>query len=156
MLALDAVRRTGLYRTGLQRCSLVTTSVSLGSEMSRRREGLALSQSEAARQAGVRRGAWVSWEKQGVTPERHRHVLIERVLKWEPGSVEAILEGHEPRPVRHEHSPPGRLPIDEETLKRYEPADRELILAVLRAAEARATRRHSEEGKQQREDPKGA
>lgn len=124
--------------------------------MRQRREGLALSQSEAARQAGVRRGAWVSWEKQGVTPERHRHVLIERVLEWEPGSVEAILEGHEPRPVRHEHSPPLRLLMNPEVLNRLEPADREAVLAVIRAAEARATRRHPKEVNEQREDPKGA
>lgn len=134
----------------------MTQPVLLGSRIRQRREEIALSQSEAARQAGVRRGAWVSWENQGVTPERHRYVLIERVLKWEPGSVEAVLEGGKPRPARVEHSPPNRLPIDEKALARYEPADRELILAVIRAAEARATRRHPEEGKQQREDPKGA
>lgn len=134
----------------------MTTSVSLGSHIGRRREELALSQSEAARQAGVRRGAWVSWEKQGVTPERHRYVLIERVLKWEPGSVEAILEGGKPQPARVEHSPPGRLPIDEEALKRYHPADREAIRAVVRAAEARATQHHPEEGKPQIEAPRGA
>jgi len=124
--------------------------------MRQRREEIALSQSEAARQAGVRRGAWVSWEKQGVTPERHRYVLIERTLKWEPGSVEAILEGGKPQPARVEHSPPGRLPIDERALARYEPADRELILAVIRAAEARATRRHPKEVNEQRENSKGA
>lgn len=126
--------------------------------MRRRREEIALGQSEAARVAGVGRTTWLGWEKRGVIPERHRYVLIERTLKWAPGSVAAALQGGQPQPARVEHSPPkaSRLPIDEEALKRYEPADREAILAVIRAAEARATRRHSEEGKAQREDPKGA
>ena len=126
--------------------------------MRRRREEIALGQSEAARVAGVGRTTWTGWENRGVIPERHRYVLIERTLKWAPGSVAAALEGGQPQPARVEHSPPKapRLLVDEETLKRYEPADRELILAVLRAAEARATRRHSKEVNQQREDPKGA
>lgn len=84
-------------------------------------------------------------------PERHRYVLIERALKWAPGSVEAVLEGGEPRPARIEHSPPRRLPIDPKALARYHPADREAILAVVRAAEARAQYRESEG-----EQPKGA
>ena len=134
----------------------VTHPVSLSDHIKSRREEIALGQSDAARKAGVGRTTWLGWEKRGVIPERHRYVLIERTLKWEPGSVEAILEGGEPQPARIEHSPPGRLPIDERALSRYEPADRELILAVIRAAEARATRRHSKEGNQQREDPKGA
>ena len=134
----------------------MTHPVSLSDHIKSRREEIALGQSEAARAAGVGRTTWLGWEKRGVIPERHRYVLIERTLKWEPGSVEAILEGGKPQPARVEHSPPDRLPIDEAILKRYHPADRELILAVFRAAEARATRRHPEEGKQQREDPKRA
>lgn len=125
----------------------MTQLVSLGEQIRRRREEIALGQSDAARKAGVGRTTWLGWEKRGVTPERHRYVLIERALKWEPGSVEAVLEGGQPQPARTEHGPPGRLPIDPEALARYHPADREAILAVVRAAEARAAQRHPEEGK---------
>lgn len=121
-----------------------------------RRSELGLNQTRAALAAGVSRSAWVRWENGDAEPFDYNYVLIERALKWEPGSVEEILKGGKPRPARVEHSPPGRLPIDEAALARYQPADRELILAVLRAAEARATRRHPEEVNQQREDPKGA
>lgn len=96
--------------------------------------------------AGVSRTTWVRWEAGGALPYDSNYVLIERALEWEPGSVRDVLAGGEPRPVQREHSPPDRLPIDPEALARYHPADREAILAVIRAAEARAARRHPEEG----------
>lgn len=102
-----------------------------------RREQLAISQSRAAKLANVSRTTWVNWEQGNSAPERFNYTKIERPLKWEPGSVQAVLDGHEPQPVRDEHSPPA-LPIDPAVLSRYNPADRAAVIAVLRAAERNA------------------
>jgi DNA-binding XRE family transcriptional regulator len=69
---------------------------SLGDHMSERRKRLALSQSRAAKLAGVSRTSWITWERDTATPEDYNHIKIERALDWEPGSVESIQAGREP------------------------------------------------------------
>jgi hypothetical protein len=81
--------------------------------MRTRREQLALSQNRAAKLAKASRTTWINWEKDASTPERFNFVRIEDVLDWEPGSVQAVLEGRDPVARRKEHSPP---PIPEGVL----------------------------------------
>jgi transcriptional regulator with XRE-family HTH domain len=90
----------------------------LGEWISRRREELGTSQSAAARAAKIARSTWVNWEKDNKTPERFNYVRIETILDWEPGSVQAVLEGRDPVARRKDHGPP---PIPEGVL--IDPAD---------------------------------
>lgn len=85
---------TVLYYIGHMSESPVTTT--LGTQIKRRRDELNLSQSAAARNAGVARSTWVAWEKGTSVPESFNHALIERVMRWEPGSIAA---GGEPTPL---------------------------------------------------------
>lgn len=65
----------------------------LGEQMAERRKRLGLSQSAAARAAGVSRTAWVAWENDASRPEDFNHVKIETVLRWRAASVAAALAG---------------------------------------------------------------
>ena len=78
--------------------------------MMARREQLAMSQNKAAKAFGGSRTTWINWEKDEVQPERFNYVRIETTLRWQPGSVKAILEGGEPTPIR-DHSPPDDLSV---------------------------------------------
>jgi len=90
----------------------------LGQWMSSRREELGTSQSAAARAAKIARSTWVNWEKDNKIPERFNYVRIETVLDWEPGSVQAVIDGQAPAVRRKEHGVP---PIPEGVL--IDPAD---------------------------------
>src|SRR5438445_2109735 len=106
----------------------------LAGTMQARRRELGLSQSRAAKLADVTRSTWVNWETGAAVPYDSNYVKIERALGWEPGSVYAILGGGQPQPLRAE-SALAALPIDPAALERYDPADREMVIAVVRAAE---------------------
>lgn len=71
----------------------------LGTRMEQRRKELEISQSGAARSAGVSRSAWIAWEKDTAEPEKHNHAKISRALRWTTESVEAALAGEEPTPL---------------------------------------------------------
>lgn len=81
--------------------SAVTTQTNgLGDHIAGRRLALGISQAGAAKLAGVSRTSWVAWEKGTAVPEDYNHIKIETVLRWQPGSVAAILAGGQPTPVR--------------------------------------------------------
>jgi transcriptional regulator with XRE-family HTH domain len=91
----------------------------LGEQMRDRREELRLSQSAAARAAGVARTTWVNWEKDKATPERFNYAAIDDTLEWErKKGVDAVRAGGEPVARRKEHGPP---PIPDGVL--IDPAD---------------------------------
>jgi transcriptional regulator with XRE-family HTH domain len=65
-----------------------------------KRASKGLSQSAAARAAGIHRGAWSAVEKAGdVKPYDTTLAAVERVLGWEPGSCVRVLGGGEPEPA---------------------------------------------------------
>ncbi|HEV2780378.1 MAG TPA: hypothetical protein VGX25_13395 [Actinophytocola sp.] len=70
--------------------------ITLGTRITARRDDLGLSMSAAARSAGVNRLTWRAWEKDMSVPESYNHVKIERVLRWERGSVAEVLNGRPP------------------------------------------------------------
>lgn len=78
---------------------------------------------------------------------------IERALDWPRGHI-ARLDSDDEMPT--ETPPPAvpGLPIDPAALERYDPADRDLVIAVVAAAERRAAEkrdaRHSNEGSKRR------
>lgn len=69
---------------------------SLGEHVAARRNLLGISQSRAAKLAGVSRTTWITWERDTATPEDYNHIHIERVLDWVPGSVKSIFAGGQP------------------------------------------------------------
>lgn len=82
-----------------------------------RREQLRLSVRRASRDARVTRITWDRWEKGTLPYERHWRA-IERVLGWEPGSVQVILAGGEPATIDH---------LDPVTMEQYtDPVERRL------------------------------
>lgn len=85
---------------------MIRDMTTLGEHIRTRREQLALSQNRAAKLAKASRTTWINWEKDNSTPERFNFVRIEDVLDWEPGSVQAIIDGRDPVARRKEHSPP--------------------------------------------------
>jgi DNA-binding XRE family transcriptional regulator len=103
-----------------------------------RRERLGISQSRAARVAGVSRTTWVNWETGATVPERFNYAKIENPLEWEPGSVEAVLGGRPPVVRRSEQGPPPELPqVTAREWARFDPVDQEMILNAIRIARAR-------------------
>lgn len=62
-----------------------------------RRKALGLSQSGAARKAGVSRLTWIAWETCKSTPMDYNYVRIEHAMRWGTGDVErAIRQGVKP------------------------------------------------------------
>jgi len=74
--------------------SPVTTT--LGTHLTRRRRELEIGQAEAARQVGVARSTWITWEKGKKFPADSNWVMIEKVFRWQTGSIAAIAKGGEP------------------------------------------------------------
>lgn len=70
--------------------------MSLHEHVVARRTELRISQSEAARRAGVGRMSWWEWEKGRRQPYDYNFSGIETALEWDAGSVRAILAGREP------------------------------------------------------------
>jgi len=123
---------------------VVAPSNELATRIADRRKELGIGQSEAARAADVSRPTWVKWEK-GTTPFDKNWAVIERVLRWERGSIEAILRGGDPIVRRDEqHAPP---PIPEGVL--VDPADWAVMTADERATYVRivtGVRRRRQQG----------
>ncbi len=107
-----------------------------------RREQLAMSQNKAAKLFGGSRTTWINWEKDAADPERYNYVLIETVLKWEPGSVKAIREGGEPIPLR-DHSLPAPPPegVDPAHWAVLTPEERNRLRPILDRAHKRLSDR---------------
>lgn len=77
----------------------------LHEHLAERRQQLRISQTEAARRAGIKsRMTWWEWEKGRRLPYDYNHAGIEDAMAWEPGSVRAIQEGQMPTP-RQESKP---------------------------------------------------
>lgn len=68
----------------------------LGGRIEHRRKQRGLSVSAAARGAGVNRKTWHAWERDTTIPDGRNHRIIEAFCEWEPGSVEAVLDGRAP------------------------------------------------------------
>ncbi|MBM0235885.1 helix-turn-helix transcriptional regulator [Micromonospora sp. ATA32] len=75
----------------------------LGEKIKARRTELRMSISTAARAAGINRNTWSAVERGERDTEDYTYGSIERALGWRPGSIAAILNGHNP-----EEAPPGR------------------------------------------------
>jgi DNA-binding XRE family transcriptional regulator len=74
--------------------------LTLGGHIEGRRRQLGLTQTAAARQAGVSRKTWRNWESDLKTPYDSNHRIIEEFCEWQPGSVAAVLEGRAPTLLR--------------------------------------------------------
>lgn len=70
--------------------------VRLGQLVGERRRSISLSISAAARAAGIDRGTWTGLEKGLRETEEYNYSRIERVLGWQPGSIDQIMSGAEP------------------------------------------------------------
>lgn len=78
-----------------------------------RREHLGISVSAAARAAGIHRATWTGLEAATKETERYIYGPIERVLRWEPGSIDAIVGGGEPTALPEPTRPLPGLAHDE-------------------------------------------
>lgn len=67
-----------------------------GEAVRQRRLALGLSARAAAAEAGMARNTWTALEAGTQRMLIHRYVDVERVLRWAPGSVEAVLRGEDP------------------------------------------------------------
>lgn len=72
-------------------------------------------------------------------------------MDWERGSIEAILAGEEPTPLRREHSPPDdveamldELGIDRRKWRRVDQLTRENLITAYRIARERRERASAE------------
>lgn len=77
---------------------------------------MGLSVSEAARLGPVNRETWTKIEQATRSPEGYTAGRVERVLGWQPGSVEAILNGGKPTDT---DAPPPK-PADVDALDQWE------------------------------------
>lgn len=111
----------------------------LGTHITQRRRELKIGQSAAARMAGVARSTWVSWETDANVPSDSKWSTIDDVCQWEPGSTAATLRGGQPTPRRAESPiPPAPPGIEPAEWIKWDPLDREMVLAAVRTANARA------------------
>lgn len=119
----------------------------LGELVARRRLALGISERAAAAAAKMSRNTWAAIEAGSQRLGAHRHINVERVLLWEPGSIDAVLAGGEPTPAPV--APSGnqaKLEAEVERIKAL-PLSREERLVLLKAlidlyAEAEADRPH--------------
>lgn len=81
-----------------------------------RRKGQRLSLSAAARAAGINRDTWTDFENGTRRLREYNYAGIERALDWEPGSIDSILAGGDPKPMkgRPQHAMPGDDELVEE------------------------------------------
>lgn len=124
----------------------------LDAAMGERRLELGIRWQEVAKRAGVT-AFHLRRVRIGVVPlSPDLEAGIERALKWPRGHI-ARLGGSEDAPAPAVQTAHG-LPIDPEVLARYDPIDRDAVIAVLRAAErnaaAKRDARHSNEGRRTR------
>jgi DNA-binding XRE family transcriptional regulator len=76
----------------------------------RRRTQLQLSTVRAAQEAKLSRQTWQNLESAARRTNPANHTAIERVLRWAPGSVAAILDGGDPTEVTGQPTSPGQGP----------------------------------------------
>jgi hypothetical protein len=70
-----------------------------------RRRERQLSVSAAARAAQISRGTWIALESGTRETEDYNYAGIERALQWQPGSIDDILDGGDPTPIKSEQTP---------------------------------------------------
>lgn len=68
----------------------------LGELVNERRRAMSLSISAAARAAGIDRGTWTGIEKGTRETVEYNFARIERVLGWQPGTIDRIMDGEDP------------------------------------------------------------
>lgn len=84
----------------------------LGDAVRRERERRRLSLNRAAALAGISHMTWINVEK--AAPARGlTYRAIEEVLQWEPGSVDAILDGGDPTPTESQKDQPSGSSLDD-------------------------------------------
>lgn len=80
-----------------------------------RRSTLGLSVRAAAAKASINRATWTAVELQETRLSRHLWAAVEQALRWSPGSIERILEGHPPAtPPVDVVRPPAKIDLDYE------------------------------------------
>ncbi|MEV0726050.1 helix-turn-helix transcriptional regulator [Micromonospora purpureochromogenes] len=84
----------------------------LAQKVRARRVELGLSVRAAAQAAEMDRNTWSYLEDGSRKTAEFKYAGIERALRWEPGSVSAILEGREPTPISGPKA--AEDPVDEE------------------------------------------
>lgn len=94
----------------------------LGTHMKRRRLELEIGFLAAVAASGVSKSTWANWEKDRNIPEEINFQRIERILRWAPGSVAAILAGGEPTEIAEATVttlplPGGELPPDDDFVR---------------------------------------
>ncbi len=99
-----------------------------------RRVELSLSVRAAAAAAEMDRNTWSYLEDGSRRTSEFKFAGIERALRWESGSVAAILEGRDPTPAQPENNT--AAPVDEEielvrTDKKLTPEMRDRIIALI-------------------------
>ncbi|GAB1695155.1 helix-turn-helix domain-containing protein [Krasilnikovia sp. M28-CT-15] len=75
--------------------------------VTKRRQALGLSVRAAAEASGLSRITWGALEDGSRRTGDSKFAGIERALKWDSGSVAAILNGGDPTPVMEDTPPPG-------------------------------------------------
>lgn len=99
-----------------------------------RRLELGLSVRAAADGAGINRATWATIEEGSSRLQKHRWARIERALSWTPGSIQAVIDGGQPTPLKVERG--SRTDLEEE-LDRIQALDvpastkRKLISAIV-------------------------
>jgi hypothetical protein len=107
---------------------------------------LRLKLNKVAQRAGMSAGNFLRIRAGEVALTPFAIATIEQALEWEPGSIQAILDGGEPTP----RSSPSDLPpappgIDPKEWASWDPLDRQMVLAAVQVAQARAADVHSNE-----------
>jgi transcriptional regulator with XRE-family HTH domain len=74
----------------------VQNAATFGEMLIAQRQQLGLSQSAAARKAGVDRMTWRAWEEGRSRPQDYNYVKIEYALELDPGGTQAMLTGDLP------------------------------------------------------------
>lgn len=82
----------------------------LGELIKARRLALGLSLSRAAKMAPLDRVTWTAAEDASRETRRVHFAAIERVLRWRPGSIDAILAGQAPTELPVPAPAPARTP----------------------------------------------
>lgn len=121
-------------------------TATLGTHMKRRRLALDIRLNAAYEAAGVAKSTWLNWEKDRNLPEEFNHQRIERVLRWAPGSVQAVLDGGEPveidpsviaLPAREDRLPPDDDFVTELRGMNLSPEHRDVLIRTYWADRAR-------------------
>lgn len=73
------------------------SGTTLSDHIKARRKQLGISQSAAARKAGVHRQTWLAWEAGKSAPEEYNYFKIDHAMDWVKGrGVDSIMSGKDP------------------------------------------------------------